>query len=217
MSLFAFPVVSFLSQVVVVLALAPVYAKLTLSMKLLGAYFIVSLILGILQIALALNHIDNRWTSEFFLPIQFTLLLVVFYLAFEDWRFRQVLAGCLLLLLVFFAVTIAWMGVSSRSYAYVKAESSLVLVAVSCYVLVWASRNEETPISAHPMFWVASANVVYFAGTAVLYALSGAIFEAPIDTMRLVWSIQSVVNVVANVIYLRAFLCFRRKWTYSGS
>ncbi|MGB2868422.1 MAG: hypothetical protein WBD36_08225 [Bacteroidota bacterium] len=211
MSLFVFPVASLVSQIIVVIAAARTFRNLPVEMRILAAYFGFSLFVGLLQMILALNRIQNLWTSQFSLPIEFTLLMLVFYYSAEDPTLRKILFAILLIFVAFWSSSISVFGLLRTSHTYFKTATSAVLVLASCYILARIAAKETETIFAQAMFWVATGSVMYFGGTIVLFALSGAIFKSSLLTMRLAWSMQSVLNVVANLIYLRGFLCFRQK------
>ena len=208
--LFAFPIIAYASQVVAVAVFALVYRNLPAAMRVLGLYFVLSLIVSTLQLVLALNDVHNLWTLYVFSPVQFLLLTLVYYLSKDLSISRMLTRLWLACYVVLFGSSIAWTGSLARGYPYFEAGGSLLIVIASCYVLIAIARIEEKSYLAKPLFWVASANIVYFAGTAVLFALSGALLETSMQTMRIAWASQSVVNVIAIAIYMKGFWCFRR-------
>ena len=211
MSLFIFPVASLASQIIVVIAAARTFRNLPVGMKVLASYFAFSLVLALLQMILALNRIHNLWTSQFSLPVEFTLLALVFFYSGQDPWLRKILFVLILLFVTVWTSSILLIGLERTSYPYFKTATSVVLVLVSCYILTKVAAGQSEGILTHGIFWVAGATVIYFGGTIVLFSLSGSIFKSSLLTMRLAWSMQSVLNVVANLIYMRGFLCFRPK------
>jgi len=185
LALYIFPIMSFLSQVAVVVIVILVRRHLTPEMKVLAGFFILALAVGILQLTLALNGIRNLWTAQLFLPIEFTLLLLVFYYAPGLHSMRPILLTCITLFLAVFIWSAAGTETPSSLYPYLKTAAAIVLVTVSCYVLIVTVKDEEPRRLARSVSWVASANLVYFASTAVLYALSGTIFQTSTQTMRI--------------------------------
>ncbi|HEY6951930.1 MAG TPA: hypothetical protein VI758_05955, partial [Bacteroidota bacterium] len=72
-------------------------------------------------------------------------------------------------------------------------------------------RSEVESALSMPAFWASSGIIIYFGGTVVLSTLHTSLLKASIDTMRLAWSTQAVLNILANLLYAGAFLCLRRK------
>lgn len=211
MGLFIFPIISSLSQVAVVVVVLLVRRALPREMKVLAVYFVLSLVVGLVQVSLAFARIPNVWTSQFFLPVEVSLLLLVFYFAPVLSRLRSVVLACIIVFVALWAWSTRMTMTFPQSFPFAKTGAAVLLVGVSCYVLILLMNGEDGPWSKQPLFWVASGNVVYFASTAIFYAFSAAIFQASMPTMRLVMAVQAVMNTIANLIYLKGFWCLHQK------
>lgn len=211
MSLFVFPIMSYLSQMVVVIPISLYFDRMGKNLKFLSAYLVLAMVVDTLQFILAMRHIDNRWTSQWFLPVQFILLVLVYNYSKDHDRTLFRLVGPLGLFALCYAFTLVHFYPIPRWFAYVKPTTALIIVILSCKSLIELIKHSSEPIGKEPMFWVSSANLLYFAGTAILYGLSKEIFSSSLEVMRIAWSTQSVVNVASNILYIRGFLCFRSK------
>jgi hypothetical protein len=211
MTLFVFPVLSYLSQIAAVLPIIFLFARFSKELKVLSVYLVLALIVDTLQLILAMQHLDNRWTSQYFLPIQFILLVIVYYLWTNTSNDQWLWTSFLCLFTLAYVISVICLHPLPRWFAYVKPGTAILIVLLSCSILVKLVKQVSAPMAIQPIFWVASANVIYFAGTAVLYSLSMEVFQSPVQIMRLAWSTQAVINVFANLLYLRGFLCYRQQ------
>ena len=211
MNLFIFPYLSVLSQIAVVFVVLYVRKNLVSEMKILALYFMLSSLLAIIQLYLAEQSINNLWTVELFCPIQYTFLVLVF----RAWN-KQLFAARFLLysiptFVIGWGLSSLWFGSLTATLAYADPLSAVILVLVSSYTMLRIDRLEGSSVLDVPAFWVSSATLVYFGGTVVLSTLHTALLKASIETMRLAWSSQAVLNIIANLLYAGGFLCLRRK------
>lgn len=211
MILYTFLFLSVLSQFFVVAVVIYCRKILGRDMFVLGVYFLISLIITGIQVALAFNRVNNLWTGQIFIPVQFTLIMYVFY----AWN-RHSYAGTIILysILAFdtaWILSLLWFGSLAAVYTYADPISAAFFILTSSYTLLRIDRIEGTPLLSMPAFWVSSATIIYFGSTIVLSSLSSALWRAPIPTMQLAWSLQAVMNVIANFLYAGGFLCLRRK------
>lgn len=211
LNLFIFPYLSVLSQVAVVLVVLYVRRNLVSEMKILAMYFVLSSLLAIVQLYLAEHSINNLWTVEFFCPIQFAFLILVFR-AWNKQPFAvKLFSYSIPAFVIGWGLSSLWFGGLIATLAYADPISAVILVLVSSYTMLRIDRLEGSSVLDVPAFWVSSATLVYFGGTVVLSTLHTALLKASIETMRLAWSSQAILNVLANVLYAGGFLCLRRK------
>ncbi len=200
-----------LSQVVVLFVVIYVRKRLEAEMKILALYSVLSSIIAAVQFVLALNAINNLWTVQFFCPIQYSLLVLVF----RSWN-RQPFVGRVMLysipvFIAGWALSSFMFGNLTATLAYADPASAVILTLVSSYTLVRIDRMEGVSVLEMPAFWVSSAVIIYFGGTVVLSTLHTSLLKASVETMRLAWSTQAILNILANLLYSGGFLCLRRK------
>ncbi len=193
----------------VVVAAVDVRRRLMPELKLLALYFVIALIITAIQVVLAFQTINNRWTGQVFTPIEFVMLMYVF----QTWH-RRSTAGKIMLYSIAAYVGFWGLGMlslGSETYTYLDPLGSASLVLAASYTLFTLDRGEVSPVMSMPSFWVSSAALIYFGSTIVLLSLNTALLQASRTTLRLAWSVQAVVNIVANLAYAWGFLCLRRK------
>ena len=195
----------------IVIAIIYSRRRIVAEMTILAAYFIICLIIGLVQLFLALKGVNNLWTGEVFSPIQFGMLIYVFYV----WN-RQTTPGKFMLysipaFLAGWIVGLLWSGSAASTYTYLDPISAAVFVLVSSYTLLTIDRVEGSSVLEMPSFWISSATVIYFGSTIVLSTLSASLLKASVPTMQLAWSVQAIINILANLLYAGGFLCLRQK------
>jgi hypothetical protein len=200
-----------MSQLFVVAVVIYSRKRLSRDMLVLGGYFLVSLIISGIQVALAYKSVNNLWTAQFFCPIQFALLMYVFY----AWN-RQSGAGKIILysipvFVVGWCLSAFWISNPADTLTYADPISAVAFILIASYTVLTIDREESPSVTDLPEFWVSAATIIFFGGTLVFSSLQASLLRASILTMQLAWATQAVVNVLANLIYAGGFLCLRRK------
>ncbi len=211
MNLFIFPHLSILSQLLILAAVIYKWRSIFSEMKVLAVYFVLCSLVTIVQLLLALKSISNLWTAQLFCPIQFALLMYVFY----AWN-RQSTAGKLILyaipvFVVGWCLSAFWISNPADTLTYADPVSAVALILVASYTILSIDREESPSVTDLPQFWVSAATIIFFGGTLIFSSLQVSLLRASILTMQLAWATQAVVNVLANLIYAGGFLCLRRK------
>jgi hypothetical protein len=210
-SLFVLPYLSVFSDVVVVAAVLYSRKKLTTEMKILGVYFVLCVLLAVLQLYLAINGINNVWTAQYFSPVQYALLMLAFYYWNRGSTVGKIILYSIPVFVIAWTLGSFWLPNSSDTLNYADPISAVMLVFASSYTLLTIDRLEGTSVLDLPAFWVSAAAIIYFGGTIVFSSLSAPLLKVSIETMRLAWSTQSVANILANLLFAGGFLCLRRK------
>jgi hypothetical protein len=211
LSLFLLPSLSLISEIAVVFALLLARKKLKPELKILGAYFVVCLIAGLFEILLASKGINNLWIFHYFTPIEYALLMFMFY----SWNQRSPVGKLILYSIpIFIGLWLMgsfWLANPADTFSYAYPVSEVLLVLVSSYTLIRIERLEKSSLLDMPEFWASSGTLIYFGGTIVWSSLNSPLLHTSLEIMRLAWSTQSVANILANLLYAGAFLCLLRK------
>lgn len=211
MSLFILPYLSLLSEIVVVFALVYTRDKLRPGMNILGTYFVLCLIAGLLEVFLASKRINNLWIFHYFTPVEYTLLMSVFYSWNQRSPVRKLILYSIPIFIVSWFIGSFWLSNPTDTFSYAYPFSAVLLVLVSSYTLLRIERLERSSVLDMPEFWASSGTLIYFGGTIVWSSLNVPLLHTSLEIMRLAWSTQSVANILANSLYAGAFLCLLRK------
>lgn len=212
MTLFIFPYLSALSQIVVVLVIVRNRKYLDVEMRILATYFVLGLVVDTVQVALALRGERNLWTSQFFFPFQYAMLMIVFFLWNRHSNVAKIMFYSIPAIIAAWSLGSFWWGSLQNTLTYVDPAGAVLLVFAASYTLLRSDRLEDLPVMELPPFWVASATIIYFGATIVWSSLNTTLLRvADPEIKRLAWSTQSVVTIIANFMFAGAFLCLRRK------
>ncbi len=186
-----------------------VYRRLGREMKMLAAYFFVALIISAIQYVLAARHMNNLWTIRVFSPIEFVVLMYVF----SRWNVRS-LAGKIMLYSIpiyLGAMVTGFFFIGSGIFSYLDPIAYIGFILSSSYTLLAVGGGEAQSVLKLPSFWICSAATIYFGSTIVLLSLNSALLNTSRSVWFIAWSVQAVMNTLANLIYAWGFLCLLRK------
>ena len=211
MSLFILPYLSVLSQMMVVGAIAYVRRNLAAEMKILAIYFVLCFLTAVLQLSLALKGVNNLWTGEIFSPVQYAMLMYVFYVWNRTSAIGTAMFYSIPIFIAAWVIGLIWFGNAATTFNYMDPISAAVFVVVSAFTLLTLDRVEGSSVVDTPSFWISAATVIYFGSTIVLSSLGSSLLKASVPTMQLAWSVQAIINILANLLYAGGFLCLRQK------
>lgn len=211
MLIYVFPILSVLSQFFVVAVVIYCRKRLGRDMFVLGIYFMISLVISSIQATTALIGLNNLWTGQIFIPIQYALIMYVFYLWSRGSFVGTIIRYSIPVFVAAWSLGVILLGSLASVYTYSDPISAAIFILTATYTLLSIDRIEGEPLLAMPAFWVSSATVIYFGSTIVLSSLSSALWRSSMSTMQLAWSLQAIMNILANVLYAGGFLCLRRK------
>jgi hypothetical protein len=103
-----------------------------------------------------------------------------------------------------------------RYSTYAKPLECALLTLVAALALFTNYRQNLSPPTSDPLFWIASGVVLYFSSIAVLFSLSASILKVSPETLRIVFSTQALISTLVNLSYASGIWCLRRQSTYSG-
>jgi len=198
------------------------YQKLNNSMRLLSILFVIMFLVEAYGLYQTFIFGDNRWIFHFYTPIEFTLLLAVFY----KWQSLRVIKRMIILLIIGFITfciinsafidnsVFIWLNGSlllnthvSFNYLPIKI-SDIIYVAVASLTLIRIFIQDKGSITSEPAFWV-SAALLLFASSAIVFF----VFIELISSQRivLIWILHNMVNAVANILYAIGLIIAYRK------
>lgn len=174
------------------------FKQRTLLLKILWLFAVVSFCLD--NTALYIPSYANE-TSNLFRLVEFYVLLIIYYKAFEPRWIKMVFY---LLGLLYLALFLSESFLSSKGQlnAYSITLTSLVFIVFSVrffYVLI---RDLPTAqIQRLPMFWVNTAVLTYFAGGLFVFAMRNYLVNTLNDSQTIYWSFHNFLNIGKNLLF----------------
>ncbi len=208
--LFANTIISILSQIIPFASGLFVFRFLSGEMKVLLVYFGLGLFVEVISSYLGLNNIHNLWLFHFFTIIEYGLLMWVFSAWLKSQTLKRILRISIPLLSLVGIIAMFFLEGIHQFNAYSRSVASLILVAASAFILFELSMESFNSVLRQPRFWIASAALLYFAGSLVLFALSNVLLvllKWDIERVRTVFAVYTIINMITNLIYAGGFLC----------
>jgi hypothetical protein len=205
--------ISVLSGFFPLIAAAYNYRQLEPIVKLMAAFCLFSAIIDLTSLAIVYLHVVH---STFFLIHLFNLFAAVFfstiyYRAFYEPILKKitlVLSAACMSVLVANALFIQ--GLETYPSISNTALSLLLILLSLMYFYQLLSRQEFMFIEKQGLFWINAGVLFYFSITIFLFMLWGKI---SIVSRSDFYMIQSVTNIIANLLYSVGLLCKPQKTT----
>lgn len=215
MNPYLFQNVSYFTQLLPVVAMIFYSRHLSGSSMMFSYYLVTSLVSTALNTYLAAHKIHNLWALNLFMPIQFGML--AYYLSFYvvgSYR-RAVILSIPFFLFLWIINFLLFESIFTFS-TYAKPLECALLTLIASMVLFKNYRQGDTPASSNPSFWIAAGVMLYFSSIAVLFSMSSSLLKVSSETLRIVFSTQAVMAILANFSYTSGILCLPRQAKYSG-
>jgi len=141
--------------------------------------------------------------------IEFMLLTAYYYLILDGSRFRQWVWVALAAYLVYFTAFFIRYPDHFTHYDPVDfVAEGVFITAFSLFYLVELYRREEqVGLSSHPHFWIASANLVFYSGTAFFMGIAYTLWKKNVPLYNQLGLIVKILNLTLYTVYIKAFLC----------
>ena len=176
-------------------------------MKFMAALFIVTALVEGFTFHQAMNGRALHWMHHLYTPIAYALLA----LALSKWQANKVVRQGLLVSIPFFAVMCVWnIAAGARIDSLNDTTQSLaniVFVLVSALTLLNLLHRDLGTIHKEYRFWIASAVLIYSAGSLSYFVLHNIISS---EHFVIAWYFHIGINIAANTIYTVGVLCHYR-------
>ncbi len=194
--------------------LAPIFVgaicfrSLSLTIRVLLVYVLIT---GILELASGLmmwNHINNLVLFHLHVYVEFSVITLLFFLTYDSLLWRGIAVSFFAVFLIYSlgnAILYEDFGGFNSNQRYV--EGLMILVLCIGYYITLLRRPIHRYLEKQPMFWLTSGYLIYFAGTLYLFLFSRELLA--INDFQY-WEIHAVLNIGLNCIYVVAFLKDRK-------
>jgi hypothetical protein len=151
---------------------------------------------------------SNLFLMEYYSPVEYTLLTLVFASLLSVRLVRRVLLISIPAFLAFWAISHFSLSLDSPFDNTVLTVESILLCGVAILTLIDLVRNNFV-INLHPGFWIIIAVLIYFAGNLIFFAMWNLILpvEGRPEESHMYWFIHHVLNMTMHLLYSVSFLC----------
>lgn len=178
------------------------YKRLDAGLTVLVWLLLISILFEAVMYFTGERGINNHLIGNPFIIIQYLFLSAVFYLSFGSYIIRKGIVVVAVLFVVFgIANLLSMQGHDCfNTWTLGIACLLLMLVALLFYYELFKEGKVQR-LERYPLFWVASAVLVYAAGCFFLFIFSNYALEESKELLYVQWSIHSVINIVTNLCY----------------
>lgn len=204
--------ISFLNIFSVLSVLIPLAAGIYLfrqtdkALQTLTGYLAVVLFVELLTLILSFQGRERFWLLHFYTLFEYSAFVLI--LSFwEEGRFRTYLRWSIPWFALIWILAKIFLEDFHEWDNYTSSLESLLLIAISTYLLVRLSREEGFSFYKDPQFWVSCGIVIYFAGNFMTFAFSNVLMMW-YQEHKITWlPINSILNIVKNICFTGGYLC----------
>lgn len=178
------------------------YRRLNGTLKILAWFIFIAVLFEVLLTYIGAKGINNLAIMNVFVIIQYLFFSWVFYRAFNSYIIRK---GIVAALICFTAFALLNLFLLQGVKQFNSWSLGLMCLLLMCTALLFFyevfKEGKVQRLERYPMFWVASAALLYFAGCFFLFIFSNYALAESNELLYAEWSIHSVINIVANLCY----------------
>ena len=154
---------------------------------------------GILSVKLGTD--SNLWISYAYVPVEYVLLALVYYMNFKQKRIRRGIIISIILFLMFcLADTYLGAGVQEMNSVSRVLESTLLIALALLYLLMMYKDLNYVYLERDPMFVLSCGVLIFFAGTAMAFGMFNQALAISDNMARVCITITLVFNISFNCL-----------------
>jgi hypothetical protein len=188
------------------------FRRLSKEMKILAIFFSVIVIFEAIFFYYRNRNINNLWLIYPYAIIEYGLLTVVFSHWLSNVKTKRIALWSIPLYGIISIVFLIWLEREDQFNNYSKSLECILLISISAYTLLDVSKHTTQSLLKETRFWVSTAVLIYYTSSLMLNALSNMLMSFPLETVRIVWTVNTCILIVANLLYSKGFLCQARNF-----
>lgn len=170
-------------------------------------------LLSDLTIYLMAEHgYNNMPVIHAFTVIEFTLLTII-YKSVLDESVRKYLSGLIIFFAIFSIVNVIWIQdiLAFNSWGRMIESFFLVILSLLWFLKIFREMVIEK-LSSHPMFYINSGVLLYFAGNFFIFTYYNVMVNQFHGVMNEIWQIHSILNIIYSLMLAAAVWKMRAKY-----
>jgi len=176
-------------------------------MRILVVLCIISSVNIVTQFILGRLGITNYILSNTFVPIEFLLLVGIYFYSCFSQRSKKILVSGAVFFIVIWLVNKFLLENSSQMNSPMAMISRVFLVSLSLMVIYDAMKDEAKRLIDRSVFWVATGVVLYSSGTFIVFGVSNELLKSNASHFVVAWHINWSLLIITNLLYTKALLC----------
>lgn len=188
-----------------------VYKSLSMIMRLLLYFIIISLIMNILNYYVGLYWKNNIWIFHISTLIEFIFLAYIFSYWQKMPIIRKIFRVSIIGFAVIWVLSKIWIEDFSTADTYTSSIANAILTGMSSYTLISIIQDSSKPIFFDSRFWVSSSVLIYYTGTLFTVALSNALQNIAITDAAAMWVIHNIMAIISYFFIMGGFISLRHQ------
>lgn len=176
------------------------------ALQTLMGYLAIVLIVELVGLYLMFQGRELFWLLHFYTLFEYSAFALILSLWEED-RLRSHLRWSILWFAVIWIAAKIFLESFNEWDNYTSSLESILLIAISTYMLVRLSREEGFSFYKDPKFWVSCGILIYFAGNFMSFAFSNVIMNWYRENQITWLPINSLLNILKNLCFTGGYLC----------
>jgi hypothetical protein len=180
----------------------------SLTLNVLLIFLTITLAFDVIEFIYQRGGDSNLFLMEYYSPVEYILLTLVFYSLQSLRTVKRVLLGSIVLFVAFWAFSQRFLASEGEFDNTVLTVESILLCAIAVLTLIDLVRNNFV-IIMHPGFWIIIAVLMYFAGNLLFFSLWNFILPSGGNREQsyIYWFIHHILNMIMHMSYSVSFLC----------
>ncbi len=198
----------FVSAIVTILGGIFLYKSINKESRIFLVYQLISFVFSIsgIYVGRVLDQ-TNLWLIHLYTPIQFGFLMWVFSSWQENLNVKRLFQLLIPTFVLVWAIAALFVEHKNEFNTFSRPTESILLIIASGYTLYQVNKEKVESLFSQPSFWFGSGTLIYFTGMVVLFTITNVLLSDSVEMLRTAWTVQWIMGVIANLLYLGAFLC----------
>jgi len=200
------------STIVTILGGIFLYKSINKESRVFLVYQLISLVFSIFGVYVGrVLEQTNLWLVHLYTPIQFGFLMWVLSSWQENLNAKRLFQLLIPTFVLVWAIAALFLEHKNEFNTFSRPTESILLIIASGYTLYQVNKEKVESLFSQPSFWVGSGTLIYFTGMVILFTITNVLLSDSVETLRTAWTVQWIMSVIANFLYLGAFLCQRSR------
>ena len=196
------------STIVTILGGIFLYKSINKESRVFLVYQLISLVFSIFGVYVGrVLEQTNLWLVHLYTPIQFGFLMWVLSSWQENLNAKRLFQLLIPTFVLIWAIAALFLEHKNEFNTFSRPTESILLIIASGYTLFQVNKEKVESLFSQPSFWVGSGTLIYFTGMVILFTITNVMLSDSVETLRTAWTVQWIMSVIANFLYLGAFLC----------
>jgi hypothetical protein len=154
-----------------------------------------------------INSLITAFMMNIYVVVEYGLVMFIIM----RWQSREVikkiLRGTILVYMVFWIIAkLSFEPLLGPYYLTGTIENIIITLSAAATLMLFDTTQGQILIRI-PQFWILLAFVLYYAGMLLPTMFQGILYKHSLDSLLLVWSINWILSISANLLYSKGILC----------